>query len=137
MLTLAYSTTKKGLLSTNAMEFFRVWFTHGQLLGEFMYITHPHLWDIVKNWIKNKGESKDNVIKFVKKKFIVPIKMKVVLIPLQDANHWNVIVMNDDNLYHYDLLKSTNIFHLLLLHHFFANIWEVKQGKLFKKNEWK
>jgi hypothetical protein len=102
-----------------------------------MYITHPHLWDIVKNWIKAKGKSKNNVIKFVRKKFIVPIEVKVVLIPLQDANHWSVIVMNDDNLYHYDLLKSTNIFHSLVLHHLFANIWEVKQGKLFKTNEWK
>ncbi len=44
-----------------------------------MYITHPHLWDIMKNWIKKNGELKDNVIKFVIQKFNVPIEMKVVL----------------------------------------------------------
>jgi hypothetical protein len=43
---------KTRLLSIDSMEFFKVWFTHGQLLGESMYITHPHLWNIVKNWIK-------------------------------------------------------------------------------------
>jgi hypothetical protein len=69
------------------MECFRVWFTHGQLLKESMYITHPHLWDIVKNWIKEKGKLEDNVIKFVRKKFNMPIKVNVVLVPLQDANH--------------------------------------------------
>ncbi len=102
-----------------------------------MYITHPHLWDIMKNWIKEKGELEDNVIKFVRNKFIVPIEVKVVLIPFQDANHWNVIVMSDDSVYRYDSLKSTNIFHLLVLHHFFAKIWAVKQGKLYRTNEWK
>ncbi len=34
---------KERFLSIDAMELFRVWFTHGQLLGESMYITHPHL----------------------------------------------------------------------------------------------
>jgi hypothetical protein len=67
----------------------------------------------------------------------VPIKVKVGLVPFQDANYWGVIVMNDDNLYHYDMLKSTNIFHLLVLRHFFAKIWVVKESKLSKTNEWK
>jgi hypothetical protein len=89
----------------------------------------------MKNWIKEKGELEDNVIKFVRNKFIVPIEVKVVLIPFQDANHWNVIVMSDDSVYRYDSLKSTNIFHLLVLHHFFAKIWAVKQGKLYRTNE--
>jgi hypothetical protein len=48
------------------------------------------------------------------------IKVKVVLVPLENANHWSIIVMNDDNMYHYDSLKSRNIFHLLVLHHFFV-----------------
>jgi hypothetical protein len=87
-----------------------------------MYITHPHLWNIVKNWIKEKGESKDNVIKFVRNNFNVPIEVKVVLIPLQDANHWSVIVMSDGSLYHNDLLKFANIFHSPVLHRFFAKI---------------
>jgi hypothetical protein len=26
---------------------------------------------------------------------------------------------------------------LLVLHHFFAKIWAVKQGKLYRTNEWK
>jgi hypothetical protein len=56
----------------------------------------------------------------------VPIKVKDGLVPLQDANYWGVIVMNDDSLYHYDMLKSTNTFHLLVLRHFFAKIWVVK-----------
>ncbi len=67
----------------------------------------------------------------------MPIKVKVGLVPFQDANYWGVIVMNDDNLYHYDMLKSTNIFHLLVLRHFFAKIWVVKESKLSKTNEWK
>jgi hypothetical protein len=117
---------KEGFLSTNVMEFFKVWFTHGHLLGESMYITHPHLWDIMKNWIKENGKSKDNVIKFVRKKFNVPIEMKVVLIPLQDANHWSVIIMSDDSFYHYDLLKFANIFCLPILHRFFAKILTMK-----------
>jgi hypothetical protein len=91
----------------------------------------------VKNWIKEKGELKDNVIKFVRKKFNVPIEVKVVLVPFKDANHWSVIVMSDDSLYHYDPLKFTNIFHSPVLHGFFAKIWAVKQGKLSKTNEWK
>jgi len=128
---------KERFLSTNAMEFFKVWFTHGQLLGEFMYITHPHLWDIMKNRIKEKGESEDSVIKFVRKKFSAPIEVNVVLVPLQDANHWSVIIMSDDSLYHYDLLKFVNIFHSLVLHCFFDKIWAMKQGKLLRTNEWK
>ncbi len=55
--------------------------------------------------------------------------MKVVLVPLEDANHWSIIVMNDDNMYHYDSLESINIFHLLILHHFLSKIWAMKQGK--------
>ncbi len=103
-----------------------------------VYVHHPPpLWDIVKNWIKKKGESKDNVIKFVRKKFNVPIEMKVVLLPFQDANHWSVIVMNDGSLYHYDPLKSANIFHSSVLHCFFAKIWAMKQGNLSRTNEWK
>jgi hypothetical protein len=42
----------EGFLSTDVMEFFKVWFTHSHLLRESKYITHPHLWDIMKNWIK-------------------------------------------------------------------------------------
>jgi Ulp1 family protease len=102
-----------------------------------MYITHPHLWHIVKNRIKEKGKSKDSVIKFVRKKFSVPIEVKVGLIPFQDANHWSVIIMSDDSLYHYDPSKSANIFHLPILHHFFDKIWAMTQGKLPRTNEWK
>ncbi len=51
------------------------------------YITHPHMWDIVKNWIKEKGELKGSVIEFVQKKFLVATNVDVVLIPLQVANH--------------------------------------------------
>jgi hypothetical protein len=37
------------------------------------YITHPHMWDMVKNWAKEKGESEDNVLNFVRnKKFKMP-----------------------------------------------------------------
>jgi hypothetical protein len=45
--------------------------------------------------------------------------------------------MNDDSMYHYDSLKFANIFHSLVLLHFFAKIWVVKQGKLSRTNEWK
>jgi hypothetical protein len=30
------------------------------------------MWDMVKNWAKEKGESKDSVLNFVRKKFKVP-----------------------------------------------------------------
>ncbi len=38
-----------GHLNTNAMDFFKVWLSHGCTLPKNFYITHPHLWDIVNN----------------------------------------------------------------------------------------
>jgi hypothetical protein len=52
----------------------------------------------------------------------VHVEVKAILVPFQDANHYSVIVVNDDSMYHYDLLKFTNIFHSLVLLHFFAKI---------------
>jgi hypothetical protein len=46
-----------GHLFTTAMDFFRLWFTHNHKSHKGPYITHPHMWDIVKNWIKEKGKS--------------------------------------------------------------------------------
>lgn len=48
-------------LSTNAMDFFGVWLSHCYTLPKNFYITHLHLWDVVKNWSKEKGELEDNV----------------------------------------------------------------------------
>jgi hypothetical protein len=43
-------------LFTNAMDFFRLWFTHNHKSHKRPYIIHPHMWDIMKNLIKEKGE---------------------------------------------------------------------------------
>jgi hypothetical protein len=59
-------------LSSNALDFFRLWYTHNHMSKEDSYITHPHMWDMVKNWAKKKGESKDSVVNFVRKNFKVP-----------------------------------------------------------------
>jgi hypothetical protein len=40
---------REGHLSTNAMDFFRLWFMHKCLSFFDLYITHPHMWEIVKN----------------------------------------------------------------------------------------
>jgi hypothetical protein len=38
-----------GHLNTNAMDFFKAWLSHCCTLPKNFYITHSHLWDIVKN----------------------------------------------------------------------------------------
>jgi hypothetical protein len=40
---------KKVFVSTNAMDFFKLWYMHTHLIDRATYITHPHYWDIVKN----------------------------------------------------------------------------------------
>jgi hypothetical protein len=45
------------------------------------------MWDMVKNWAKEKGESEDSVLNFVRKKFKVPSNIRKVLVPLQYVNH--------------------------------------------------
>jgi hypothetical protein len=74
------------------------------------------MWDMVKNWAKEKGESEDSVVNFMKKKFKVPSNVQEVLVPLQYANHWNVIVMSVSHFMHYDPLKSANIFQFASVH---------------------
>jgi hypothetical protein len=39
----------EGHLSTNVMDFFRLWFMHKRLSFYDLYITQSHMWDIVKN----------------------------------------------------------------------------------------
>ncbi len=51
----------------------------------------------------------------------MPTNANEVVVPLHDVNHWNV-VMNSENLIHYDPLSSTNIFHSTTLHHFLAKV---------------
>jgi hypothetical protein len=60
-----------GYLSTNALDFFRLWYTHNHMSQKDSYITHPHMWDMVKNWAKEKGELESSVVNFVRKKFKV------------------------------------------------------------------
>jgi len=40
------------------------------------------MWDMVKSWAKEKGESKDVIVNFVKKKFKVFSNVQEVLVPL-------------------------------------------------------
>jgi len=70
-------------LSTNALDFFRLWYTHNHMSHKESYIAHPHMWDMVKNWAKEKRESQDNVVNFVRKKFKVCSNIQKVLVPLQ------------------------------------------------------
>jgi hypothetical protein len=69
----------------------------------------------VKNWLKEKGELENNVVHFLKKTLKV-FFVKNLIFPLQDANHWSVIVMNIDQLLHYDLLISHNCFPSTMVH---------------------
>jgi hypothetical protein len=39
----------EGHLSIDAMDFFRLWFMHKCFPFYDLYITHPHMWEIVKN----------------------------------------------------------------------------------------
>jgi hypothetical protein len=73
---------KKGFLSTYAMDFFRLWYLHTHLTYKATYITHPHYWDIVRNWTKHNGESKKNGLKFLKKIIHVPTNVNKVIVPL-------------------------------------------------------
>ncbi len=59
------------------------------------------------------------------------------VIPLQYVNHWIMIVMNEDQLLHYDPLKIENIFSSTLVHWFFAKLWDVKQGAMSWNAAWK
>jgi len=61
-----------GYLSTYALDFFKLWYTHNHMSQTDSYITHPYMWDMVKIWAKIKRESKDSVMNFVRKKFKVP-----------------------------------------------------------------
>jgi hypothetical protein len=46
----------------------------------------------------------------------VPTNVNKVVIPLHDANHWSVVVMNNENLIHYDPSRFANLFQLATLH---------------------
>jgi hypothetical protein len=69
------------------MGFFKLWFIHNHISQKDSYITHRHMWDMVKKWAKEKGQSTDNVVNFVRKKFKEPSNICEVLAPLQYANH--------------------------------------------------
>ncbi len=58
----------EGHLSTYTMDFFKLWFMHKCLSFCDSYITHPHMWEIVKNYKKEKGEFEHSVTQFVPKK---------------------------------------------------------------------
>jgi hypothetical protein len=51
----------EGHLSTYTMDFFRLWFMHKCLSFCDLYITHPHMWEIVKNYKNEKGEYEHSV----------------------------------------------------------------------------
>jgi hypothetical protein len=42
-------------LSTNALDLFTLWYTHNHMSHKDSYITHPHMWDMVKILGKKKG----------------------------------------------------------------------------------
>jgi hypothetical protein len=45
-----------------------------------------------------------------------PLYVKDLIIPPQNANHWDVIIMNEDQLLDYDPLNIENIFMFALVH---------------------
>ncbi len=61
-----------GYLFTYALDFLKLWYTCNHMSQTDSYITHPHMWDMVKNWVKEKGELKDSVVNFMRKKFKMP-----------------------------------------------------------------
>jgi hypothetical protein len=45
-------------LFTDALDFLKLWYTHNYMSQTDSYITHLHMWDMVKNWAigqKKKG----------------------------------------------------------------------------------
>jgi hypothetical protein len=60
----------------------------------------------------------------------VPTNVNKVVVPLQDANHWSVVVMNNENLIHYDPSNFVNLFQLATLHRFLTKVWVATQGIL-------
>jgi hypothetical protein len=67
----------------------------------------------------------------------VPTNVNKVVVPLQDANHCSVVVMNNENLIHYDPSSSANLFQSTTLHRFLAKVWVATQGKLIGTKKWK
>jgi hypothetical protein len=45
--------------------------------------------------------------------------------------------MSVSHFMHYNFIKTSNIFQFASVHHFFAKMWVVTQGKLLKTLEWK
>ncbi len=64
----------------------------------------------------------------------MPTNVNEVVVPLQDANHWSV-VMSNESLIQYDPLSSTNLC-LATLHWFLAKVWVAMQGKLIGIEDW-
>ncbi len=58
--------------------------------------------------------------------------MKAIFIPIQDVNHWNLLILSVEHLFHYDPLESANLFHNAILLLFFAKVWAIIERKLFK-----
>jgi hypothetical protein len=46
---ISFSDNPTGHLTIKAMDLFKLWFSHFYIDFQQMYITHPHLQDIVKN----------------------------------------------------------------------------------------
>jgi hypothetical protein len=41
--------------------------------------------------------------------------MMALFIPIQDVNHWNLLILNAEHLFNYDPLISINLFHNAIL----------------------
>lgn len=87
--------------------------------------------------VERKRGVSDSVVHFLKTKLKVFLFVKDLIIPLHDANHSSFIVMNTDQLLHYDPLIIQNGFPSAMVHQFFTKIWAVKQGPVTQKVAWK
>jgi hypothetical protein len=86
---------------------------------------------------QKKRGLEQNVLQFVQNKLEIPFYVKDFIIPLHNANHWSMIIMNEDQFLHYDLLKIENIFPFALVHKFFSKLWASRQGPMSQNVAWK
>ncbi len=60
--------------------------------------------------------------------------MKAIFIPIKDASHWSFLILSVEHLFHYDPLRSTNLFHNAILLHYFAKVCTTTEGNFSRSH---
>jgi hypothetical protein len=86
-----------------------------------IFLNHtPTLLGHCEELVERERGIKKHCCAFFEKKLKVPLFVKDLIIPLHEANHWSVIVMNIYQLLHYDPLINHNCLPYVVVHRFFA-----------------